>query len=91
MGNGEARKNWRPASGRYNTGPVIGQRGPVSQTIAAKVPTPVQLAKAATPSPATPTPQPDPKKVPFVPIGAKTSLDEGRLQPSKGLDMHRKK
>lgn len=86
-----ARTKWRPVNGAYNTGPVIGQRTPVPQTLAAKGPTPVQLAKAATPSAATPTPLLNRKKVPFVPIGATTNLEEGSLQPSKGLDLRRKK
>ena len=85
-----ARTKWKPVNGAYNTGPVIGQRTPVPQTLAAKGPTPVQLAKAATPSAATPAPLPNPKKVPFVPIGATTNLEESSLQPSKGLDLHRK-
>ena len=86
-----ARTNWRPVNGAYNTGPVIGQRTPVPQTLAAKDPTPLQLAKAATPSSATPAPLPNPKKVLFVPVGATTNLDESSLQPSKGLDLRRKK
>ena len=90
-GDGSARKTWRPVNGGYNTGPVIGQRTPVPQPMSAKAPTPVQLAKAATPSPATPALQPDPKKAPFVPVGAKTNLDEGRLQPSKGIEVRHKK
>ncbi len=89
-GDDRARKNWRPVNGGYNTGPVIGQRTPVPHPMAAKAPTPMQSAKAATPSPATPAPQLA-KKAPFVPVGAKTNLDEGGLQPSKGLEMRHKK
>ena len=85
-----ARTKWRPVNGGYNTGPVIGQRTPVPQTLAAKGPARLQLAKA-TPSSATPAPLPNPRKVPFVPIGATTDLDESSLQPSKGLDLPRKK
>lgn len=90
-GDASAQKKWRPVNSGYNTGPVIGLRTPVPQPMSAKAPTPVQLTKAAPPSPATPTLQASPKKAPFVPIGAKTNLDEGALQISKGLEMQHKK
>ncbi len=90
-GDGSARKNWRPINDGHNTGPVISLRTPVPQPMSAKTSTPVQLARAVTPTPATPSLQPTPKKAPFVPIGAKTNLDEGALQTSKGLEMHHKK